>query len=143
MNSAIICIGNRLMPEDSAGLMVFDRLQQQSLPDTIQVIEGGLMGLNLLPFLERGGRVVFVDNVCGFTRPGSLIVLNQAQVIATGADHYDHNSCLAYVLSVLPKVCEGTLAEEVVLLGIEGPSTERLVQEAANLSVFIAQNGQP
>lgn len=131
------------MPEDSAGLMVFDRLQQQSLPDTIQVIEGGLMGLNLLPFLERGGRVVFVDNVCGFTRPGSLIVLNQAQVIATGADHYDHNSCLAYVLSVLPKVCEGTLAEEVVLLGIEGPSTERLVQEAANLSVFIAQNGQP
>lgn len=143
MNSAIICIGNRLMPEDSAGLMVFDRLQQQSLPDTIQVIEGGLMGLNLLPFLERGGRVVFVDNVCGFTRPSSLIVLNQAQVIATGADHYDHNSCLAYVLSVLPKVCEGTLAEEVVLLGIEGPSTERLVQEAANLSVFIAQNGQP
>jgi hydrogenase maturation protease len=143
VTSAIICIGNRLMPEDSAGLMVFDRLQQQSLPDTIQVIEGGLMGLNLLPFLERGGRVVFVDNVCGFTRPSSLIVLNQAQVIATGADHYDHNSCLAYVLSVLPKVCEGTLAEEVVLLGIEGPSTERLVQEAANLSVFIAQNGQP
>jgi hydrogenase maturation protease len=143
VTSAIICIGNRLMPEDSAGLMVFDRLQQQRLPDTIQVIEGGLMGLNLLPFLERGGRVVFVDNVCGFARPGSLIVLNQAQVIATGADHYDHNSCLAYVLSVLPKVCEGTLAEEVVLLGIEGPSTERLVQEAANLSVFIAQNGHP
>ncbi|MBK7051174.1 MAG: hydrogenase maturation protease [Rhodoferax sp.] len=143
MNSAIICIGNRLMVDDSAGLMVYDQLKQRCLPDTIEVIEGGLMGLNLLPFLERGGRVVFVDNVRGFTRPGSLIVLNQAQVIATGAEHYDHNSCLAYVLSVLPKVCEGTLAQDVVLLGIEGPPTERLVQEAANLSVFIAQNGHP
>ena len=100
------------------------------------------MGLNLLPFLEQGGRVVFVDNVSGFTRPGSLIVLDQEKIIATGTEHYDHNSSLAYVLSVLPKVCEGDLPEEIVLVGIEGPYTERLVEEAANLSVSIAQNGQ-
>ena len=142
MKSFIICIGNRLLVEDSAALMVFDRLQQRSLPDNISVIEGGLMGLNLLPFLEQGGRVVFVDNVSGFTRPGSLIVLDQEKIIATGTEHYDHNSSLAYVLSVLPKVCEGDLPEEIVLVGIEGPYTERLVEEAANLSVSIAQNGQ-
>lgn len=142
MKSFIICIGNRLLVEDSAALMVFDRLQQRSLPDNISVIEGGLMGLNLLPFLEQGGRVVFVDNVSGFTRPGSLIVLDQEKIIATGTEHYDHNSSLAYVLSVLPKVCEGDLPEEIVLVGIEGPCTEKLVEEAANLSVSIAQNGQ-
>lgn len=142
MKSFIICIGNRLLVEDSAALMVFDRLQQRSLPDNISVIEGGLMGLNLLPFLEHGGRVVFVDNVSGFTRPGSLIVLDQEKIIATGTEHYDHNSSLAYVLSVLPKVCEGDLPEEIVLVGIEGPCTEKLVEEAANLSVSIAQNGQ-
>jgi len=142
VKSFIICIGNRLLVEDSAALMVFDRLQQRSLPDNISVIEGGLMGLNLLPFLEQGGRVVFVDNVSGFTRPGSLIVLDQEKIIATGTEHYDHNSSLAYVLSVLPKVCEGDLPEEIVLVGIEGPCTEKLVEEAANLSVSIAQNGQ-
>lgn len=142
MKSFIICIGNRLLIEDSAALMVFDRLQQRSLPDNITVLEGGLMGLNLLPFLEHGGRVVFVDNVSGFTQTGSLIVLGQEEIIATGAEHYDHNSSLAYVLSVLPKVCEGDLPEEIVLLGIEGPCTERLVEEATNLSVSIAQNGQ-
>jgi hydrogenase maturation protease len=142
VKSFIICIGNRLLVEDSAALMVFDRLQQRSLPDNISVIEGGLMGLNLLPFLEHGGRVVFVDNVSGFTRPGSLIVLDQEKIIATGTEHYDHNSSLAYVLSVLPKVCEGDLPEEIVLVGIEGPCTEKLVEEAANLSVSIAQNGQ-
>ena len=142
MKSFIICIGNRLLIEDSAALMVFDRLQKKILPDNISVIEGGLMGLNLLPFLERGGRVVFVDNVSGFTRTGSLIVLNQREIIATGAEHYDHNSSLAYVLSVLPKVCEGDLPEEIVLVGIEGPYTEKLVEEAANLTVSIAQNGQ-
>lgn len=142
MKSVIICIGNRLLIEDSAALMVFDKLQQRSLPDTIKVIEGGLMGLNLLPFLECGGRVVFVDNVSGFTRRGSLIVLDQEEIIATGSEYYDHNSSLAYVLSVLPKVCEGELPEEIVLVGIEGPHTEKLVEEAADLSVSIAQNGQ-
>lgn len=142
MKSFIICIGNRLLVDDSAALMVFDRLQQQLLPDNVSVIEGGLMGLNLLPFLEHGGRVVFVDNVSGFTRPGSLVVLDQKEIIATGAEHYDHNSCLAYVLSALPEVCEGDLPEEIVLVGIEGPCTERLVEEAANLSVSIAKNGQ-
>ncbi|MDP4030178.1 MAG: hydrogenase maturation protease [Gallionella sp.] len=142
MKSFIICIGNRLLAEDSSALMVFDMLQQRTLPDNISVIEGGLMGLNLLPFLEQGGRVVFVDNVSGFTQPGSLVVLDQKEIIATGAEHYDHNSCLAYVLSVLPKVSEGKLPDEIVLIGIEGPYTEKLVEEAANLSVYIAQNGQ-
>ena len=142
MKSLIICIGNRLLVDDSAALLVFDRLQQKALPDTLNVIEGGLMGLNLLPYLENGGRVIFVDTVSGFTQKGSLIVLGQEEIIATGAEHYDHTSSLAYVLSVLPKVCEGELPEEVVLIGIEGPFTEELVEEAVNLSVSIAQNGQ-
>lgn len=140
MKSSIICIGNRLLAEDSAALMVFDRLQQRSLPDNVSVIEGGLMGLNLLPFLEQGGRVVLVDNVSGFTRPGSLVVLDQKEIIATGTGHYDHNSGLAYVLSVLPEVCEGDLPDEIVLIGIEGPYTENLVEQAADLSASIAQN---
>lgn len=142
MKSSIICIGNRLLAEDSAALMVFDRLQQRSLPDNVSVIEGGLMGLNLLPFLEQGGRVVLVDNVSGFTRPGSLVVLDQKEIIATGTGHYDHNSGLAYVLSVLPEVCEGDLPDEIVLVGIEGPYTENLVEQAADLSASIAQNKQ-
>lgn len=122
--------------------MVFDRLRQRSLPDNVSVIEGGLMGLNLLPFLEQGGRVVLVDNVSGFTRPGSLVVLDQEEIIATGTGHYDHNSGLAYVLSVLPEVCEGDLPDEIVLVGIEGPYTENLVEQAADLSASIAQNKQ-
>lgn len=142
MKSLILCIGNRLLAEDSAALLVFDRLQQRSLPDNIRVIEGGLMGLNLLPLLEHGGRVVFVDCVSGFARAGTLIVLDQEEIIATGSEHYDHNSGLAYVLSVLPKVYEGELPEEIVLIGIEGPYTETLVEEAVNLSISIAQSGQ-
>lgn len=140
MKCQIICIGNRLIAEDSAALMVFDRLQQRSLPDNISVIEGGLMGLNLLPYLEQGGRVVFVDCVSGFTQAGSLIVLDRDAIIATGSEHYDHDAGLAYVLSVLPKVCEGELPEEIVLVGIEGPPcTDLLVIEATNLTASIAQ----
>lgn len=143
MNCRIICIGNRLLAEDSVALLVFDRLQQRALPQHIKLTEGGLMGLNLLPLLEQGGRVVFVDTVSGFTEAGSLIVLDRAAIIASGADHYDHNAGLAYVLSVLPKVCDGELPEEILLVGIEGQYTEQLINEAVNLTLSIALYGRP
>ena len=37
--------------------------------------------------------------------------------------HFDHGAGLAYLLTVLPKVCDGELPEEIVLVGLEGECT--------------------
>lgn len=143
MKGSIICIGNRFVAEDAAGLAVFDRLQEmQPLPAEIEVTEGGLAGLNLLPLLEQGGRVVFVDAVKGFTNPGELVLLEHPEILDTlGTGHFDHGAGLAYVLSVLPKVCEGDLPEEIVLVGLEGEWTTQMIERAAELSIAIAAHG--
>ena len=78
MKSYIICIGNRLLSEDASGPAVFDSLQKLSLPQDVEIIEGGTAGLNLLPLLEKGGRVVFVDTVSGFADDGEIVMLDQA-----------------------------------------------------------------
>ncbi len=39
--------------------------------------------------------------------------------------HFDHGAGLAYLLAVLPKVCDGELPEEIVLVGLEGECTDR------------------
>ena len=143
MKRFIICIGNRFVPEDAAGPAVFDRLQEMHpLPAGIEVIDGGMAGLNLLPLLEQGGRVVFVDAVDGFSGPGQIVVLDHQEILRTlDGSHFDHSSGLAYVLTVLPQVYDGVLPEEIVLVGLEGACPRQMIERAADLSIAIAGHG--
>ena len=130
------------MPHDSDGLAVYDCLLTMHLPDPVEVVEGGLAGLNLLPFLENADRIVFVDTVSGFGEPGSLVILDHETLLNTPHDdYYSHETGLVYMLKVLPKVAEGNLPEEIVLVGLEGPCERRMHEEAAVLSLSIALHG--
>ncbi len=143
MKGVIICIGNRFVAEDTAGLAVLASLEaMRPLPATIELVEGGLAGLNLLPWLEQGGRVVFVDAVRGFAQPGEIVLLDHQEIISNLVEpHFDHEAGLAYLLAVLPKVCEGDLPEEVVLVGLEGECTAETIERAAKLSLTLAARG--
>ncbi len=143
MKGAIICIGNRFVEEDDAGCLVFDIIRKMlPLPEGIELVEGGTAGLNLLSFLERGGRVVFVDAVRGFAGDGELVLLSGEQIVQSSlSSHYGHDAGLGYLLSVLPRVYDGTLPEEIVLLGLEGRCQEKTLEKAARLSVDIAVHG--
>lgn len=138
----IICLGNRLVPSDAAGLAVHERLCGCKLPAEVQLIEGGLAGLDLLPLLEQGGRVVFVDAVFGFTIPGQLVVLDQATLLQhTSVPAYGHAAGLPYLLTVLPRVCEGILPEKITLIGLEGRCSDQVLDAAAALSISLAATG--
>ncbi len=143
LKGTIICIGNRFVEEDSAGLQVFDCIQEmRPLPSGIELVEGGLAGLNLLPLLERGGRVVFVDTVRGFTQAGDIVFLSHREILQSpGQFRFGHEAGLPYLLAVLPKVCEGELPEDIVLLGLEGRCGQETLEKAAKMSVAIAVHG--
>jgi hydrogenase maturation protease len=142
MRASIICIGNRFVETDAIGPAVYDRLQRRlPVPEDVEVIDGGLMGLNLLPLLERGGRVVFVDAVSGFGRPEEVVLLDRQQILDdANATEFDHNAGLAYLLAVLPRVCDGKMPEEIILVGLEGTSSQ-LVEQAAHISLEVAMHG--
>jgi hydrogenase maturation protease len=143
VKGTIICIGNRFVEEDAAGLQVFDSLQAMpALPTGIEVVEGGLAGLNLLFLLEQGGRVVFVDAVKGFAQTGEIVLLTHREILETASQFpFGHGAGLPYLLAVLPKVCEGELPEDIVLLGLEGRCFGQTIEKAAKMSVAIAVNG--
>ncbi len=143
MRATIICIGNRFFAEDAAGPRVFDRLwAMRPLPAGIELVEGGMAGLNLLPLLEQGGRVVFVDAVKGFTREGEIILLGHQEILqAPDSLRFDHGAGLPYLLAVLPKVCDGELPEEIVLVGLEGRCDAVAIEKAAEMSLAIAAHG--
>jgi hydrogenase maturation protease len=143
LKKVIICIGNRFVAHDAAGPAVYDRLLHiKPLPEGVEIIDGGMSGLNLLPLLEQGGRVVFVDAVSGFGTPGQIVLLTQQEIVNTvTSSSFDHSAGLTYLLTVLPRVCEGEMPEEIVLVGLEGEYSPQVVEQAARLCLDVAMHG--
>jgi hydrogenase maturation protease len=113
---------------------------QLAVPRDVQVVDGGLAGLDLLPFVEGAKRVVFVDAVAGFGRPGEPIVLRASEAAQGITTRYNHAAGLAYLLRVLPYVCKKA-RPEISVVGIEGNPDEEAIAAAAEMALRIAIRG--
>jgi hydrogenase maturation protease len=136
----IICIGNRHLPEDAIGPRVYDRLQERGLPEDTDLVDGGLMGLDLLPFFEGAGRIVFVDRICGFAAEGEVVVLSGSEVAEAAGARHDHGAGLPYLLRCLPRVLEGN-PPEILLVGVESPPDEEVLEEACRKVLDLVGGG--
>lgn len=137
----IICVGNRYNAQDAAGPMVYDHLVRGVLPRDVEVIDGGLAGLDLLRFVQGAQRVVFVDAVSGSDGPDGVVVLDVDEAARRAGAVYDHSAGLGYLLRVLPEVCEGTIPE-VLLVGVQGVPDQSTIAAAADMSLTIAVEGR-
>ena len=126
----IICIGNRYLPEDAAGYEVYRFLSKRGLPNGVDLIDGGLAGLDLLQYLEGMERVVIIDSISGFGANGDIRMFSAVEVAKAADPCFDHAAGLPYLLSVLPEVCDGTVPE-IWVLGIEGIPDMEAVRSAA------------
>jgi hydrogenase maturation protease len=140
MKNKILCIGSCLVEADKAGPAVYDRLCRKKIPAHTDLVEGGTAGLNLLCHLEQAKIVVFVDAVSGFTRPGHMVVLTRQQVqAACPKPVYGHSAGIAYLLAVLPRVCQGPLPEEIFLVGLEGRCDSHTLDRAADAALTLTR----
>lgn len=133
----IICIGNRQVSADDFGPRVYDCLAAEPLPSTVDIVDGGLGGLDLLRYLEDGRRVLFVDAVAGYADPGNIVVLDGAEVGRQCDSGFDHAAGLPYLLRVMPAVLD-TVPPAVTLIGHEGAASTRTVRAAAQLALRLA-----
>lgn len=116
-------------------MVVYDRLKRMALPPDIQIVDGGLLGLNLLSFMEGAEQIVLVDAVHGFGRPGQVVILQTEEVLAVADDLYDHAGGLGYLLKALPHVLASI--PELVLLGIEGEYSEESIGRAVDAALTL------
>ena len=139
---AIICIGNRYDPRDAAGPAVHDTLAARDAIEGIELIDGGIAGLSLVHWIDGAERVVFVDSVSGFRHPGQVVTNHPAHLEPPDEGAYGHGSGLAYLLCVVPLVCERGVPE-IVIVGIEGEALPHSIAEAADLAVAAVAGKAP
>jgi len=126
----IICAGNRYVPGDDAGPRVHDLLNRSELPPGIEVVDGGLRGLDLADLVAGAEKVVFVDQVAGYGPPGTMVLLGSRDLPAGAPPGYGHAGGLAYLIRALPILLDGP-QPELALVGFEGPADEPAISALA------------
>ena len=73
MNIAVFGIGNMLLSDDGVGIHVVHKLQNEyNFSPSIELIDGGTKGLDLLPLFENRDRVLIIDAANFKKEPGTI-----------------------------------------------------------------------
>jgi hydrogenase maturation protease len=118
----VLGLGNILRQDEGLGIHAVGRLQTRyRLPRQVRALDGGTMGLDLLPYLEDASAVLLIDAVQTGQPPGSLVRLEgQAIPSALALKMSSHQVGLQELLAT--SLLRGTLPARMVLWGIEPAS---------------------
>lgn len=135
----VLGLGNTIMADDGVGPRLIDYLAQQGqLPDDVALLDGGTLGLDLLPRLEGVQRLIIVDAVEIGQVPGSLIRLSGEEVaMALDTKLSPHQMGLKDLLAVARLL--GHLPDEVVLLGVQPASIEMAAELSPQVAASLPQ----
>jgi hydrogenase maturation protease len=121
------------MQDDGAGVHVVRHLSDwYRFPDGVGLLDGGTLGLDLLPRLEGVQRLIVVDAVdCG-KAPGELVRLAGDEVpVALASKLSPHQMGLKDLLAVAD--LQGIMPAEVVLAGIQPGTVEMGMELSAEV----------
>jgi len=77
----VLGVGNKLMSDEGVGVHVIERLAAgYVMPEEIQILDGGTLGMDLLYYLEGVDNLLLVDAVETHKEPGTIIRLEGEEV---------------------------------------------------------------
>jgi hydrogenase maturation protease len=77
----VLGLGNVLCGDDGVGVVALERLRRRfRVPADVSLVDGGTLGLSLLPTLEAASRVFILDAVAADAPPGTLVALEGESV---------------------------------------------------------------
>ncbi|TCP61797.1 HyaD/HybD family hydrogenase maturation endopeptidase [Heliophilum fasciatum] len=120
----VLGLGNLLFSDEGIGVHAVQRLwQDYDFDDTVEVIDGGTLGLLLLEHVEEAERLLCIDAIASGREPGTLVRLEGEAIPAyLGVKMSQHQMGFQEVLGLAR--LRGTLPEAMVMVGIEPSSLE-------------------
>lgn len=131
----VLGLGNLIMSDDGVGVKVVQRLEQGCrFPPNVRIMDGGTLGLDILPMLEGKSHLIVVDAVETGAVPGTLVRLEGddiPQALETRVS--PHQMGLKDLLSVARLM--GHIPGYMVLIGVQPGRIDlgtELTQEVAS-----------
>ena len=116
----VMGLGNRVMTDDAAGLVALEQLRGgYELPETVDLLDGGTLGLDLLGYMEGYGRILIADCLAS-GRPAGKVVRVEGEEIETVFERClsPHQMGLKDLIAVLR--LQGRMPGEMTVIGVEG-----------------------
>ncbi|MBI5741255.1 MAG: HyaD/HybD family hydrogenase maturation endopeptidase [Nitrospirae bacterium] len=124
MNIAVFGIGNVLLSDDGFGVHVINKLRSEyQFPASVELIDGGTKGLDLMPLFEGRDKVLIIDAANFKKEPGTIGYIEGEKIPAfLSAKLSVHHIGLPDMLFVAKLM--GTTPPEMCLIGIQPESME-------------------
>ena len=120
----VLGLGNVVCTDDGAGIAAIHKLiREYDMADGVRAVDGGTLGLSLLPLVDSADQVILVDAIAGDGPPGTLLRIEGDDVAPAVYERLSpHQIGVADLLagaSLLDKY-----PERVVILGVVPESIE-------------------
>jgi len=83
LKTAVLGVGNILMQDEGVGVHLIQELMEKySFDPHVQLIDGGVMGIDLLPYFDEYDRMIILDAVDFDKEPGFINVFENENILA-------------------------------------------------------------
>jgi hydrogenase maturation protease len=147
----VLGLGNVVCTDDGAGIAAIHKLiREYDLPDGVEALDGGTLGLSLLPLVDRADQVILVDAIRAEGPPGTQVRIEGDEVapavyerlsphqigvadLLAGASLIDRYPDRVVILGVVPESIELGLGRTPAVEASIPALVERVVEELAAL----------
>lgn len=114
----VLGVGNILLKDEGVGVRVIEELDKLDLPSNVEVVDGGTLGLNLLPVIEKADLLIVVDVVEANSESGTIFRFEPSDIdISSGEGKMSlHQVTLLEVLKLAAMMGKNP---RTVIFGIE------------------------
>ena len=84
---AIIGVGNPLYGDDGFGMRAIEEMRKAPLPEGVDLVEGGTLGVDLIEFLKDYRTVIIIDAAQMGLAPGTVRVFRPEEVRSLKPGH--------------------------------------------------------
>lgn len=127
-------LGNILLSDEGAGVKAIEELNDRyDCSDAVEIIDGGTMGLELLPYFEERSHILIIDAVKTGREPGAIVRIEDPPAYFSSKTS-PHQIGLADVMGIA--VITDIMPQYITLFGIE----PKQLSTGLDLSTEVARN---
>jgi hydrogenase maturation protease len=119
----VLGIGNILLGDEGVGVRAVEMLAASAghgtpMSHEVRIVDGGTLGLDLLPLVEEARALILVDAVDAGAEPGTVVVLRGPELIARLSGGVSVHQVGVGDLVAVARL-RGTLPEPTTLVGVQ------------------------
>jgi len=134
LNVLVLGIGNILLSDEGAGVKAIEELKDRyDCSGAVEFVDGGTIGLELLPYFEGRSHILIIDAVKTGRKPGTIVRIEDPPAYFSSKTS-PHQIGLADVMGIA--VITDIMPKNITLFGIE----PKLLSTGLDLSTEVARN---